>query len=211
MRYGVAGESRCRADSSVASALPRSNSTAAIPRNLAVQTVGIYTVALVVLSQLSGVNPFLLVVVPLSIPCVVIVVVDLLEHRIPNRALIWGYPVVLLTLAAVTLLSGDAGALLRAVASGVAYLGFYFSLALIRPTGMGMGDVKFSGVLGMALGYVSLDVALVGLVAGFVFGAIFGLGALSLRKNTLKTAMIPFAPAMACGAFVAICLNSVAF
>jgi leader peptidase (prepilin peptidase)/N-methyltransferase len=180
-------------------------------RTLLHSTAAIYTVALVVLSQLSGVNPFLLVVVPLSILCVVIVVVDLLEQRIPNRALIWGYPVVLLTLAAVTLLSGDAGALLRAVVSGVAYLGLYFSLALIRPTGMGMGDVKFSGMLGIALGYVSLNVALVGLVAGFVFGAIFGLGVLSLRKNAPKTAMIPFAPAMACGAFVAICTNLVSF
>jgi leader peptidase (prepilin peptidase)/N-methyltransferase len=85
--------------------------------------------------------------------------------------------------------------------AGVAAAGFFLLAVLARPGGMGMGDVKLAGVLGLFLG-ASVAVALaVALVAGTLVGAV-----IIARKGAAvgrKTA-VPFGPFLALGGAVAV-------
>ncbi len=51
--------------------------------------------------------------------------------------------------------------------------GVFFVLALLSPRGMGLGDVKLAPTLGLALGWVSWEVA-VGVFAAFLLGGLAG-------------------------------------
>ncbi|HEB13273.1 MAG TPA: prepilin peptidase [Actinobacteria bacterium] len=73
--------------------------------------------------------------------------------------------------------------------------GFLFLLALIRPDGMGGGDIKLAAFMGLFLGrYV-----IVALFIGFLFGSIGGLAAMTFLKKSRKD-LIPFGPYLAAGA-----------
>src|SRR3954452_10283551 len=85
--------------------------------------------------------------------------------------------------------------------AGAAAGGFFLLAAVAYPRGMGMGDVKLAGMMGLYLGRAVGLAVLVGLVAGVVVGAVIisRLGAKEGRK-----AAIPFGPFLALGGIVAI-------
>jgi leader peptidase (prepilin peptidase)/N-methyltransferase len=68
---------------------------------------------------------------------------------------------------------------------------------------MGFGDVKLSGVLGLYLGWLGWGVWAVGLFLGFLFGGLFGVALIALRRGGRKTA-VPFGPFMLLGVLVAV-------
>jgi leader peptidase (prepilin peptidase)/N-methyltransferase len=119
-----------------------------------------------------------------------------LDHRIiPNR--ITG-PAAVAALVAVAALDRDflVEALIAAVAGG----GFFFTAAVLYPRGMGMGDVKLAGVLGLYLGRAVAPAILIALVGGVLVGA-----AIIARKGAVegrKTA-VPFGPFLAVGGMIA--------
>lgn len=76
-------------------------------------------------------------------------------------------------------------------------------LVAAYPGGMGAGDLKLAGVLGLVLGYLSVAALLVGAAAGFVFGAVVGVLLMATGAASRKTA-IPFGPFMIGGAVFAI-------
>jgi leader peptidase (prepilin peptidase)/N-methyltransferase len=120
-----------------------------------------------------------------------------LEHRvIPNRLTALG---ALLAIACGAALdpSGEPGRLIAGAAAGGALL----AAALAYPGGMGMGDVKLAGVLGLFLGAAVAPALLVALLAGLVAGAV-----IVARKGVpagRKTA-VPFGPFLALGAVIAV-------
>jgi leader peptidase (prepilin peptidase) / N-methyltransferase len=120
-----------------------------------------------------------------------------LEHRIiPNRLTAAG---ALLALAAGTALdpSGEPQRLIAAAAAG----GLLLVAALAYPGGMGMGDVKLAGVMGLLLGRAVGAALLVALLAGVLVGL-----AVIARKGARegrKTA-IPFGPFLAIGGLTAL-------
>jgi leader peptidase (prepilin peptidase)/N-methyltransferase len=120
-----------------------------------------------------------------------------LEHRIiPNRLTGAG---ALLALALGTALD-PAGEPTRLIA-GAAAGGFLLLAALAYPGGMGMGDVKLAGVMGLFLGAAVAPALLIALLAGVLVGA-----AIIARKGAhagRKTA-VPFGPFLALGGVVAI-------
>ena len=75
-------------------------------------------------------------------------------------------------------------------------------MAVIWPGGMGFGDVKLAGVLGLFLGFLGWPTLGVGMFAGFLAGGIFGV-ALMLAGRGRKAA-IAFGPWMLLGAWVGI-------
>jgi leader peptidase (prepilin peptidase)/N-methyltransferase len=131
----------------------------------------------------------ILLVVPIA-------VIDLEYRIIPNR--ITGPGAVLAIALGLALdPSGEPGRLIAAVAAG----GFLLIAALAYPGGMGMGDVKLAGVMGLCLGAAVAPALFVAMLAGVVVGV-----AVIARKGTRagrKTA-IPFGPFLALGALVGV-------
>ncbi len=120
-----------------------------------------------------------------------------LEHRIiPNKLTGAG---ALLALGLGTALD-PAGEPTRLIA-GAAAGGFLLAAALAYPGGMGMGDVKLAGVMGLFLGAAVAPAILIALLSGVLLGAV-----IVARKGTRagrKTA-VPFGPFLALGGIVAV-------
>lgn len=117
-----------------------------------------------------------------------------LDHRIiPNRLMLVGAPtaVILVLLTALE-------AIVEHLVAGLAAGGFLLAAALARPGGMGMGDVKLAGVIGLFLGREAGPAMLVALIAGSLLGA-----AIIARRGAAgrKTA-VPFGPFLALGGIV---------
>ena len=130
-------------------------------------------------------------------------VIDLDTKRLPNPLTLPSYVVIgaLLLLPAVA--DGQWAAYLTAWLGALALFGFYFLLAVVYPSGMGFGDVKLAGVLGLVLGWLGWSILLVGGFLGFLLGAVVGGALMAVRKAGRKS-KIPFGPFMLAGATLAI-------
>ncbi|NQD88745.1 prepilin peptidase [Paenarthrobacter sp. CM16] len=143
-------------------------------------------------------------------------VIDVRSHLLPNRIVFPSYAVAGVLLVAASLLaffadvgpehhlSADLFAVpgLRVLAGGAVLWLFYFVLRLIHPPGMGFGDVKLAGVLGLYLGYLGWSHVFAGTFAAFILGGLWSLALLATRRGTLRSA-IPFGPFMLAGAAAA--------
>lgn len=138
--------------------------------------------------------------IALSIALILLVVpaalIDL-EHRIiPNRLTALGAVLAL----AIGLALDPAGEPERLIA-GAGAGGLLLLAALAYPGGMGMGDVKLAGVMGLFLGRAVAPAILVALLAGVLVGVmiIAEKGAAQGRKTA-----VPFGPFLALGALVGV-------
>lgn len=127
--------------------------------------------------------------------------IDLDVKRLPDALTLPSYGVGLVLLGLASL--SDPQPLLRAVLGAAAMFALYFALCFAYPAGMGFGDVKLSGVLGLYTAWLGWDVWAAGLMLGFFLGGFFGIGLLLIKRGGRKTA-IPFGPFMILGAFLAI-------
>jgi leader peptidase (prepilin peptidase) / N-methyltransferase len=134
---------------------------------------------------------------------VVLALIDLDTHTLPNRIVLPSYIVGIALLGAASILSGDYGALLRAGIGMAALWLAYLAMALAYPGGMGFGDVKLAGVLGLYLAWVGWGALAVGAFAAFLLGGLFSIGLIIARKAGRKSG-IPFGPWMLAGAWVGI-------
>jgi len=132
--------------------------------------------------------------------------IDLDHHRLPNVIVLPSYVVTAVLLVVASIVTGEYGRLLSAAIGAVTLGGFYFILAIARPGGMGLGDVKLAGALGMLLAWLGWATLIVGAFSAFVFGGIFGVALMIGRKATRKTA-VPFGPFMLLGAAFGIWLG----
>jgi leader peptidase (prepilin peptidase) / N-methyltransferase len=140
--------------------------------------------------------PFLWVLIALSL-------IDLETKLLPNRIV---YPSVVagIILLGITAAVGPANLndWLRGLGGMAAGAGAFFMVALISPAGMGMGDVKLAGLIGLYLGYLSWGTVALGFFLAFLIGAVAGVGLMIAGKAGRKT-QVPFGPFMALGAIVA--------
>jgi leader peptidase (prepilin peptidase)/N-methyltransferase len=129
--------------------------------------------------------------------------VDLEHFLVPNRILLvtlyGGVP--LLVLAAVT--DHEVGDLGRAAVGAVVGLGLLLVVHLVNPRGMGMGDVKLAGVLGLFLGFLGLGHVFLGLFLGFLLGSVVGILLIATKIRSRRD-HIPFAPYLAAGALLTV-------
>ena len=125
----------------------------------------------------------------------VVTLSDLRTRLIPDRALLGSIAVAIAICAA-----GDAGSLPLRLLAGAGAGGFLLAASLVRPDGMGLGDVKLGGVLGVYLGASVLEALLV----AFAAGSILGLALIARHGWRARSRTIPFAPFLALGALVTI-------
>lgn len=132
--------------------------------------------------------------------------IDVDAHRLPNAIVLPSYAVLAVLLGAATVLVGDLEGAGRVAAGAGILFSFYLLLALISPRGMGMGDVKLAGVIGLILGFSGWDALVVGTIAAFALGGVVGI-ALILTGRASRNTGIPFGPWMLGGAWVGILLG----
>ena len=64
---------------------------------------------------------------------------------------------------------------------------------------MGFGDVRLSAVLGLYLGWLGWAEIPAGLFAGFLYGALVGLGVMAVVGRKGRKYQVPFGPFLALG------------
>jgi leader peptidase (prepilin peptidase)/N-methyltransferase len=156
-----------------------------------------------VLTLAIGIEPELPAFLYLGAIGVALAMIDLDVKRLPNAIVLPSYPVAAALLTVAAAVDGRWEDLLRAGLGMVALYAFYFLLALVYPAGMGFGDVKLAGLLGLYLGWLGWAEVVAGGFLGFLFGGVVG-GALVLVRRAGRKSMIPFGPFMLAGALVAI-------
>ncbi len=133
----------------------------------------------------------------------VVAVIDVRTRRIPNRLTYPLIPALAALMVAAALLNGQPGWALRALLGGLAAFAALLMIALISPRGMGMGDVKLAGFVGVGLGYLGWGHVVLGVFAGFLLGGVVAILLLALRLRSRKD-LIPFGPYLAAGAVAAL-------
>lgn len=149
-----------------------------------------------------GPSPALPLWLYLGVVSVVLAYVDWRTRLLPTRLIAPSYAIVVALAVLASAVSGDWGALLRAGLGWCVAGGLFFLLWFIYPKGMGYGDVRLSGVLGIALGWLGWAELIVGVYAGFLLGALGGFLLALLRIVDRKR--YPFGPFMIVGAVVGV-------
>jgi leader peptidase (prepilin peptidase) / N-methyltransferase len=142
----------------------------------------------------------------LAAASVALALIDIDVHRLPDRIVVPSYLVGVLLLGAASLLSGDGERALRAGIAMVALAAAYFLMALIYPGGMGLGDVKLAGVIGLYLGFSGWGALAVGALAAFILAGLFAGVLIATGKATRKSG-IPFGPWMLAGAWIGLAVG----
>lgn len=150
-----------------------------------------------------GWHPELAAFLVLAAAGMALAVIDLDVHRLPNVLTLPAYPIGVTLLGVAALAAGTWAPLVRALAGMAILFALYFLLVLIYPAGMGWGDVKLAGVLGLHLGWLGWAELAVGGWLGFLGGGLVGLLLMVLGKAGRKTAL-PFGPYMLLGALAGI-------
>jgi len=153
--------------------------------------------ALVVLLKDDAVNIALgLLLVTFLVP---ITLIDLELRLIPNRLTL---PAAVAALVAGVVL--DIDFVPEQLIAGAAAGGFFLLAAVAYPRGMGMGDVKLAGVMGL---YLGLNVV-PALAIAFFAGTLVGIAVMVRHGAGGRKKGVPFAPFLALGGLVAIVAGS---
>jgi leader peptidase (prepilin peptidase)/N-methyltransferase len=164
-------------------------------------------------SSAEGVTAAVLVLVAflyLASISIALALIDLDTHRLPDAIVLPSYLVGGVLLAGASILNGDPGALLRTGIALVGLFSVYLAMALAYPGGMGFGDVKLAGVLGMYLGWLGWGSLAVGAFAPFVVGGLFAVALIVARRAGRKS-RIPFGPWMLVGAWIGVLWGNAIF
>ncbi|MGK2956361.1 MAG: prepilin peptidase [Solirubrobacterales bacterium] len=127
-------------------------------------------------------------------------VTDIRRRVIPNRVLLVAVALWLGILA----WTGGEGATSALVAALVVALPLLVA-ALVRPEGMGMGDVKLVAVIGLFLGWQAWPALLLGLALAGMAGVLISLG--TRRSPSVTT--LPLAPFLAAGALPVMLIEAI--
>jgi len=142
---------------------------------------------------------FLLYLAPVS---VALAVIDWRTRLLPTKLVAPSYLAVIALAVFSAWTAGDWSPLVTAAWGWLVAGGTFFVLWFIYPRGMGYGDVRLSGVLGIALGYLGWGELLTGVYSGFLLGGVGGLLLSTLRIVDRKA--YPFGPFMLAGALVGV-------
>ena len=150
-----------------------------------------------------GATPSLPAYVAFALLSALLTVIDLRDKRLPNELTLVAYPALGLTLLLPSWLHGQWDAYGRAWASAAILLVIYGVLALASPAGLGMGDVKLAGSIGLMLGWQSWTAPLWGTALAFILGGLAS-AALLITGRAGRRTEIPFGPSMLLAAWILI-------
>jgi leader peptidase (prepilin peptidase) / N-methyltransferase len=130
--------------------------------------------------------------------------IDARYQRLPDVATLPSYPVALLLLgvAALTTAGGARHFLVAVIGLAGTWLLFVLQ-ALIYPAGVGWGDVKLSGIVGLYLGWLGLGALVAGLFLSYLLAAIAGLALLATQRASRKS-QLAFGPFLLAGTLIVV-------
>ncbi len=150
-----------------------------------------------------GADPSLAAYAVLAAALVALSAVDLERLILPNRILYPAAGSVALLLLVASVADDRWGSMARAAAAGAAAFVAFFAVHAAAPRGMGFGDVRLAGLVGLAGGWLGLGHAFVAFLAAFVLGSVVGLVVMAVTGQGRRT-RVPFGPFLAAGAVVAV-------
>jgi leader peptidase (prepilin peptidase)/N-methyltransferase len=153
----------------------------------------------------GGARPATAALVWLAGTALVLGATDLAAHRLPDVVTFPAYAVCAAALVVDAAVLDAWPALLRAVLAAATTFAVGAFGAYLSPEGLGFGDVKLLGLLGLVLGWAGWEVLAAGIFVGLLAGALGSLVLLATRRAGWRTA-IPFGPPLLLGAAVALAL-----
>lgn len=139
----------------------------------------------------------------LAVITVALAAIDLEHRRLPDALTLPAYPVLAVAIAIQGGVEQEWWILARALIGAAILGGVYFALWFAYPKGMGFGDVKAAGMLGLALGAVGWGAVAVGAIAGPLIGGVAGV-AVMIRTRRTRGVTIPYGPWLIAGAWLGI-------
>lgn len=137
---------------------------------------------------------------------VALAMIDLDVFRLPDAIVLPSYPVALLLLTLPVALERDWVTMVRVPLAGCLLYSLLFLTRLAYPKGMGGGDVKLVGILGMYLGYLGWGPVIVGFFASLLLGTLISVPVM-LRSGKGGKTRIPFGPFLLGGAYVGLAVG----
>ena len=129
---------------------------------------------------------------------IVLAVIDL-EHKLILNKIVYPFAIIALI---INIFLPDFGLknFLFGIAGGATGFMILFLPALIYNKGMGWGDVKMAGLIGLLTGFPQVFVAVMG---GIILGGVVAIILLLLKKKSRKE-VIPFGPFLALATMIAL-------
>lgn len=129
--------------------------------------------------------------------------VDLAEQRLPSELILPSYLVVGGCVLAAATTTGDAALVPRVTAAAAACFAFHLLLAVMSGGGLGAGDVKLAGALGLATGWLGWTAVLSAVLLAWASAAV----AVLLRSRAARGHRLVMGPFLFAG-FAAVALTS---
>jgi len=139
----------------------------------------------------------------LAVITVALAAIDLEHRRLPDALTLPAYPALAALIAIHAGMEHEWWILARGLIGAAILGGVYLGLWLAYPKGMGFGDVKAAGMLGLALGAVGWGAIAVGAIAGPLIGGVVGL-VVVIRTRRSRGVAIPYGPWLIAGAWLGI-------
>jgi leader peptidase (prepilin peptidase)/N-methyltransferase len=163
------------------------------PRYPAVELLTAGSFAAVI--AVRGFDEWLIVYLPFVAALIALAAIDLDRRILPNRIV---YPMAVWAVIAVAIV--DLDELPEHLIAGVGAFAFLFVAVLAYPAGMGMGDVKLAGAMGLYLGLSVIPA----LLAAFLSGSAVGIGMLVREGASARKKAIPFGVFLALGGVIGV-------
>jgi leader peptidase (prepilin peptidase) / N-methyltransferase len=152
-------------------------------------------VAFAVVVAVNGFGENLVLELPFVAALIALAGIDLDHRLLPNRIV---YPLAAYGLVATAIV--DSADLAEHLIAGAGAFTFLFAAVLAYPRGMGMGDVKLAGAMGLFLGLSVVPAMLV----AFLSGTVVGLGIVAREGAQARKKAVPFGVFLALGGVVGV-------
>jgi leader peptidase (prepilin peptidase)/N-methyltransferase len=129
----------------------------------------------------------------LAVLSALLVISDIRHQVLPNILTMTAYPILLGLLTIPATVNSEWTAWFSGLLGSGVTFSVFFALALIAPSGLGMGDVKLAGALAIPLAWISWSSLLWAMAGAFIASAVVGLVMLAMHRANRHT-LIPLGP-----------------
>ena len=138
---------------------------------------------------------------------VALTMIDFDLRQLPDSIILPSYIVTVVLLLPAGAESGNWYAGVRSLSGMAAMLTLYFALALAYPNGLGFGDVKLAGLVGLYLGWLSWNALFIA-AAGSLVIACMGASAVAMTRRASSVVAIRVTPCLVSAAVLSLFVTS---